>query len=200
MRIGIMGGTFDPIHNGHLLIAEQARGFLSLDKIIFIPSGRPPHKMGRKIIDGKTRLEMLELAISDNEYFIASDMEIKRPGKTYTIDTLLEVKQEYGLETDIYFIIGSDTLFELESWKSWVDVNKNCSFVLMKRPGFETVKEDKHINLLLEKYNSKIINCDSSTIDISSSTLREKLRNGKTVRYLIPDTVLDYINRNRIYF
>jgi nicotinate-nucleotide adenylyltransferase len=197
MRIGIMGGTFDPIHNGHLLIAEQARTFLSLDKVIFIPSGNPPHKA--QTTNGDQRMEMINLAIKDNSYFTVSDIELKRKGLTYTIDTLRELKVKYGIQADLYFIIGTDTLFELETWKSWSEICNICNFALMQRPGFENKEIDRQIEFLLNKYNAKIIKCESITIDASSSIIRNKLCNGETVKYLLPDVVIDYINKNRIY-
>lgn len=134
MKIAVMGGTFDPIHNGHLIVAEYVRTSLKLDKVIFIPSGVHPFKNNKNITEGKKRLDILSLAIKSNEYFDISTMEINREGITYTIDTIKELKEIYK-EDAVYFIIGSDIIFEIEKWKGFEELIELCKFILLYRPG-----------------------------------------------------------------
>jgi len=133
-RIGIMGGTFDPVHIGHLFIAEQARETFELNLVLFIPTGYPPHKQTSGVT-GQQRVHMLELAVQDNPFFQVSSMEVKRKGTTYSIDTLTELRAVYP-EDELYFIIGGDTLLELETWRSFEKAAGMCRFIVYERPGY----------------------------------------------------------------
>ena len=135
MNIGLLGGTFNPVHIGHLILAEEAREKLKLDKIIFIPTALPPHKDNLDIAPADKRLKMLKLAISGNKYFAVSDIEIKRQGRYYTIDTLNELKRKYSRD-ELYFIIGSDLLKYLNEWKDLHEIIKMVKFVCARRPGY----------------------------------------------------------------
>lgn len=197
MNIGIMGGTFNPIHIGHLIAAEEVLNNLNLDNILFIPSGNPPHKEENKIETSEHRLQMVKLAISKNNRFSVSDMEIKRVGKTYTYDTLVELhKIYYG--NQLYFIIGYDTLKELYTWKSIEDVCRLCSFVVVNR---SSNKDDmnKEIFKIKKKYAADILVVDIPNIEISSTDIRKRLLSGKSIRYLVSENVDEYINKNGLY-
>lgn len=199
MRIGILGGTFNPIHNGHLFIAETAREELGLNKVLFIPSSIPPHKFSMGIAKGTHRLKMIELAIAGNPFFEVSEIELNRQGITYTIDTLLELKSIYGEEVTLFFIIGADTLFDLVNWKNWNEVAKLCNFVIVNRLGFVKERQSEFAKELQEKFATKIFQIESPNIDISSSEIRKRAEQGKSLKYLLNDSIIDYIKENRIY-
>ena len=197
LRIGILGGTFDPIHYAHLATVEFIRGKYNLDKVIFIPSGNPPHKFWN-ITDKKERYEMVVLATIQNENFVVSDMEIKKVGKTYTIDTLRELKKTYPT-CELFFITGADAICDIEAWK---DVSENfelATFIAATRPGISLLRAQGYIEKLESKYNAKIINVYVPSLDISSTYIRDQLNLGKSVRYLIPENVEAYIKEKGLY-
>jgi len=198
-KIGIMGGTFDPIHIGHLIIGEIVREEYNLDEVLYIPVGDPPHKPSNQVVNARHRCNMVSLAIEDNKYFKLSDMEIKRKGKTYTVDTLKELHDIYGQGARFYFIIGGDTLFEVKSWRRVNDVFKRCTFIVYNRWGFsdESLKEERQY--LNETYDADILFAHGPLIDISSTYIRKAIKGGRTVKYLVPDKVLYYIEEKRIY-
>lgn len=198
MKIGILGGTFDPIHFGHLIIGEQAREELGLDKIIFIPTGNPVHKQELKVSDAKIRYEMLRLAIEDNECFEKSSIEIDRKGKTYTIDTIKELKKEYDKE-QIYFLIGEDSLFQIEGWYKFNELKEMCNFVVCRRAVRDEGKIIEKIECMEDKYDMNIYLLNTPIIEISSTKIREKAGNKNSIKYLLPGVVEDYINTNNIY-
>ena len=197
MKIGVLGGTFDPIHKGHLIIGEFARISAKLDKVIFIPSGTHPFKDNEVITDPKIRCKMVELAIKSNPYFEVSTIEIERTGINYTIDTIRYLKQEYK-EAEIYFIIGSDILFEIEKWYKFEKLIKLCQFILFYR----TDKEEKIseiINKLKSRYNINIKKVNSPLLPISSTEIRQRVKQGKSIKYLVEENVEKYILENNIY-
>ncbi|WP_353096616.1 nicotinate-nucleotide adenylyltransferase [Tissierella praeacuta] len=196
MKIGVMGGTFDPIHNGHLIAAEYARTSLNLDKIIFIPSGTHPFKNNKNISEPNKRKDMILLAIDSNNYFKISSIEINRMGTTYTIDTIMELREEYKRD-EIYFIIGSDILFELEKWKGFKELIGLCKFILLYRPGQEE-NIDKKIKDL-EYYNIQIKKVKSPLIEISSTEIRNRVNNKLSIKYLVPESVEQYILKYDLY-
>jgi nicotinate-nucleotide adenylyltransferase len=199
LKIGIMGGTFDPIHNGHLIIAETVRENLRLDKVLFIPCSIQPNKLSSAITEGHHRLEMVKLAVAGNSGFEASDIEINREGITYSIDTLNELSKLYGKGSELVFIIGADTVWELVKWKSFEKVFKLCSFAAVPRPGYGNARMKKRIEALIKSYGANIMLTESPSIDISSTDIRKRFASGVSARYLVPDSVLDYINDNRLY-
>lgn len=198
MKIGIMGGTFDPIHNGHLIAAEYARSALSLDKIIFIPSGVHPFKNNKNISESNKRIDMISLAIKSNKSFKTSPIEINRNGTTYTIDTIRELREEY-IDDEIYFIIGSDILFEIEKWKGFPELIHLCKFILLHRPGVEEKKINMKIQELLSSYNIEMEKVQSPLIEISSTEIRHRVRDKLSIKYLVPELVEDYILKNNLY-
>lgn len=197
-KVGILGGTFNPIHNGHLILAEQAREYCGLDEILFMPSGNSYLKNQKEIIDGEKRIAMTALAIEDNSFFVLSAMEVERKGPTYTYETLAELKSLYP-ETEYYFIMGADNLFFIENWKNPEDIFVNCTLIAAVRGEKEENALSKKAAELTEKFKAKIILLPERKFDISSTEIREKLRRGESVRYLLPDKVLSYIEKDRLY-
>ena len=187
MRIGILGGTFNPVHIGHLILAEEAREKLGLDKIIFIPTALPPHKDNLNIAPAADRLKMLKLAIKGNKYFTVSDVEIKRQGRSYTIDTLKELKRKYS-QDDLYFIIGSDLLKYLNEWKDLNEIIKMVKFVVATRPGFPLEEIPHYIKTLAIR-----------AVDVSGFEVRQCVAQNKSFGYLVTDRVFDYIKKRKLY-
>lgn len=187
MKIGILGGTFNPVHIGHLILAEEAREKLNLDKIIFVPAALPPHKDNLNIAPAPDRLKMLKLAIKGNNDFAVSDIEIKRRGRSYTIDTLRELKRKYSRD-ELYFIIGSDLLKYLNEWKDLNEIIKMVKFLAATRPGYPLEQIPHYIQTLAIR-----------AVDVSGFQVRACVRENKSFRYLVPDTVFDYINKRKLY-
>ncbi|MFH1622087.1 MAG: nicotinate-nucleotide adenylyltransferase [Candidatus Omnitrophota bacterium] len=187
MKIGIFGGTFNPIHFGHLVLAEQAYEKLDLDKVIFIPSYFPPHKDVPNIVSATHRYKMVNLAIQGNPRFRISDIEIKREGRSFLIDTLRQLRKIYP-ESELYFISGSDVSHQISKWKSIEEVLALAKFVLAKRPGYRLKKCNKDISII-----------SITELDISSSMVRRKIKLGQSIRYLMPLRVFKYIKEKRLY-
>ncbi len=190
-KLGIFGGTFNPPHMAHLLAAEGVRDHLKLDKILFVPAAIPPHKLKEDVIPARHRLEMVRLAIEGNPSFEVSDVELRRKGPSYTIDTVLDLKRRLP-GNDIYFIMGIDLLIEFDSWKEPDRILTECNLVAMNRPGFDLAVVDKDLLSRVE-----LVNVPS--VDISSTNIRRRVKSGRSIRYLVPAKVEDYIRRNSIY-
>ena len=154
-RIGIMGGTFDPVHIGHLFIAEAVRDAFSLERVIFVPTGDPPHKKTSRLTPGPLRVKMLEHAICGNPFFQVSSMEVERKGTTYTIDTLKELTAQWPAAR-LYYIIGGDTLLDLKNWRSFEEVAA-CALLAYQRPGFEGETLEKEAERLSEDFGAEIL-------------------------------------------
>jgi nicotinate-nucleotide adenylyltransferase len=187
MKIGILGGTFNPVHIGHLILAEEAREKLGLDRVIFMPANIPPHKDSSDIAGGQDRFRMIQLAIASNRFFSVSDLEIKRQGKSYTIDTLRQLKEDYPAD-EMFFITGSDLLTYLAEWKDLETVIKIVKFVVATRPGYP-----------LEQIPAYIQKVAIRAVDISAFEVRQCIRQGTSFRYLVPEAVYDYINDKKLY-
>lgn len=186
-RIGILGGTFNPIHIGHLMIAQAVLEKSRLDKVIFVPSCLPPHKSGRNLIDARHRLRMARLAVRGNRHFEVSSFEILKGGKSYSVDTLRYFRRRYP-GAKLFFIIGSDHIAKLHTWKNIQEVIRIVSFIAVYRPGFRTIRSQIRIK-------SMII----PGVHTSSSDIRRRLVAGKTVKHLIPENVLRYIRKHKLY-
>ena len=198
MKIGIMGGTFDPIHLGHLATAEAVRENFSLDEILFIPAARPPHKLGKKVSDEKHRLAMTILATQSNKFFRVSDMELKRTGLSYTLDMMNELQKNFGASAELFFIIGADSLADLSKWHAAKELVEKCHFIATTRPGadanFSAVKK-----FFGEAATKHIHRVTTPGLEISSTDIREKIRLGRSIKYLVPEAVEEYILREKIY-
>lgn len=197
-KVGIMGGTFNPIHNGHLLLAQAARESLNLDRILFMPSGNSYMKETSQILDGDTRAQMVRLALLENPYFLFSDLELKREGATYTCDTLAILKAQ-NPQTQYYFILGEDNLLTLKCWKNPAFILQNCVIAGAVRASEDNTRIKKAAELLKKEYQADIRILPTRRIDISSSEIRERLKNGQSVRYMLPERVYDYIQKKRLY-
>ena len=196
-KYGIFGGSFNPIHYGHLMICEYIKEEMGLDKVIFIPTGNPPHKeIG---VSAKDRYEMVRLAISPNPDFEISDIETTRVNLSYTVDTIRELKKIYKKEK-LYFLIGLDSLFQLKTWKKIGDLSQEIEFVVALRPGYIDKEEiNNEIDFLRENFGTKINLIKTPLYEISSTDLRDRIHEGKSLRYLIPKKVLDYIEESGFY-
>lgn len=196
-RIGILGGTFNPLHLGHLIAAQEVLNKINLDRIVFIPSGDPPHKRKEDLASAKDRYEMVKLSIEDNKYFDISDIEIKRQGKTYTYDTLKELhKIYYG--NSIHFIIGYDAFRDIDSWMNIDEVFKLANFIVVNRGQSkdELLEEAKKKEI---KYNTKIDIVNIPNIEISSTNIRDRVNENKSINYLVCDRVREYIFKKGLY-
>ena len=196
--MGVLGGTFDPVHMGHLIIAEEAQAKLALDKVIFVPAGQPWLKEGTKISPARCRLAMLARALKSNENFHLDTQEINRPGLTYTVDTISRMKEELGEGTDLYFLIGLDALVELGQWKDPKRLSRLCTFVAMKRPGYTTLDLNS-LERSIVGITKRICLVDNLQVDISSSDIRERIREGLSISYLLPEGVEEYIKQEGLY-
>lgn len=195
-KYGIMGGTFNPIHLAHLYIAYEAKEQLNLDKIIFIPTGNPPHKRNNHIIAAELRYYMVREAIEDYEDFTISDYEISKEGYSYTFETLKHFKED---DVQLFFIAGGDSLDYVDKWKNTEEILSNCTFVVFNRGNFdkEALREKK--TYLEGKYNADIIVFDIINMDISSSIIRDRIKENKRVDFFLPSKVLSYIQNNNLY-
>lgn len=199
LRLGIMGGTFDPIHFGHLVTAEAVRDQFKLDKVIFVPSGNPPHKVKRNITDKRIRYLMTILATVTNPYFEVSPIEIEREGYTYTIDTLKEFKKIYGEDAQIFFITGADAILEILTWKNSEDLLKMCNFVAATRPGYACDTISEKIDYIKTLYNKDIFQVTVPSLAISSTDIRNRVYEGRPIKYLLPEPVERYIEKSGLY-
>lgn len=188
MRIGILGGTFNPIHIAHLILAEEALSKLKLDKVVFVPTYIPPHKNIDVAIKPKDRLKMVELAIEDNESFEVSAFELDAKKKSYSIDTIRQFRAVYGDSAQLYFITGSDLLKDLFSWKNVNEIFKMSKFVVANRPGYpvEGVPEEAETVVI-------------TPIEVSSEDIRKRLEEARSIRYLVPEKVRRYIIKHDLY-
>lgn len=196
-KYGIFGGSFNPIHYGHLMICEYIKEEMDLDKVIFIPTGNPPHK--EIDVSAEDRYQMVKLAIASNPYFEISDIETTRVKLSYTVDTIKELKKTYK-EEKLYFLIGLDSLFQLKTWKKIKDLSREIEFVVAQRPGYldeENIKRE--VEFLKESYGTKITLIKTPLYEISSTDLRQRIKEGKSLRYLIPEKVIDYIEESDFY-
>lgn len=197
LKVGIMGGTFNPIHIGHLSIAEHIKDNFNLDKIIFIPTGNPPHKKLYNI-ENRHRYEMVLISIMDNKDFLAFDFELKNDKYSYTVDTLSYLKGRYK-NIEFYFIVGADTVLELETWK---DFKKNfylSKFIASERPGIKKDFYEYKLKELKEKYNADIFKANPPLLDISSTRIRENINLGKSIKYSVLKDIENYIIKNNLY-
>ena len=199
MKIGIMGGTFDPIHNGHVMLGEYARDLFSLDEVWFMPNGNPPHKMNEKIeSQTKHRVEMVRRAIQDKEGFVLQLYEVERKEINYSYLTMEHFKETYP-ECEFYFIIGADSLFALERWVHPEKLVKTCVILAAYRDGKNTAEMERQIEYLNQKYGADIRLLKTPSVDISSTEIRQRIKNGLAVQNMISETVYQYIHEQHLF-
>ena len=197
-RVGIMGGTFNPIHIGHLLIAENAYEEYQLDEVLFLPSKNPPHKEGYDVAKEEERKKMISLAVEGNGHFSFSELEFERDGKTYSVDTMEILKKRYP-ENEYFYLIGADSLYNLESWHRAEDLMRMTRFLVATRDHHSYNEMNVFAECLRGAYGADIAFLNTPTIEISSSELREKVRLNKSIMYFVPDKVREYIIAHRLY-
>jgi len=192
-RLGLYGGTFDPIHLGHLIVAEQARAELALQRVFFVLTPQPPHKSGAAISPVEHRLNMLKLALKDNSHFEASTVEVERPGVSYTVDTLRHFRaQAEFAEAELFLIIGADSLLELKNWREPQAIIHLARLAVYSRPGL-----DLHGAVPQFMQHTHLLN--GPQVEISATDIRQRCSHGLSIRYLVPESVRNYILENRLY-
>ena len=197
-RIGIMGGTFDPIHLGHLAVAENVREMCHLDHVLFIPSANPPHKRGHRLAAARHRYAMTLLAICSNPYFSISSLEMDRPGLSYAVDTVQELLRIYGQETSFYFITGADAIKEVPDWERVDELLSICHFVAAARPG--PAPDFAHLWRRFGAIGREHIHClTTPELDISSTDIRARVHQGLSIKYIVPESVVQYIYKEGLY-
>lgn len=208
--VGLLGGTFNPIHFGHLRMAQELAESLKLDEVRFIPSANPPHKSAPEV-SAQHRAEMVKIAICDNPIFAFDDCELRRNEASYTIDTLISLREKLGENTALYLLLGSDAFMKLNTWHRWQELLNYCHIVLVQRPNISADKLAAPLESLLhdcyadnsENFTTKnagLIHMQKITaLDISSTKIRELLKHGQTPHYLMPQTVIEYIKSHQLY-
>lgn len=198
MRVGVFGGTFDPIHIGHLIAAEEVRYHLRLDKILFAPAGQPPHKDPGSVSSVKDRARMVELALAENSAFELSRVDLDRAGPSYTVETLRLLHEGLGPGTEIFFIIGMDSLSELRSWRNPERLISLCRLAVLNRPPYPEVDAGA-LDAAIPGISDRLEMVRMPGIDVASSDLRERVAAGLPIKYQVPDAVERYILENRLY-
>lgn len=191
-KLGIFGGTFNPIHIGHLIIAQESLSQFKLDQVVFVPAAIPPHKLKLNIAAAEHRLHMVKLAVAGNPLFTVSDIELKRNDKSYTIDTIKAFQSKYGPGTELNFIIGLDALLEFFTWKDAAELLDLCRFLVAPRTGFDFSLLDKRI-----KHRVKLI--DMEPVNISASEIRKRIQSNRPIRYYLPEKVHKYLIESSVY-
>lgn len=212
-RLGLFGGTFNPIHYGHLRSAEEVCEALALTRLWFIPAGHPPHKTSRDITPFEVRLEMTRLAVGEHPVMSVSDLEGRRPGRSYSIETLRQIRRELGPTWELYFILGLDAMLEIGTWKDYRDLFTLSHFVVLDRPGYDRRRLEE---VLIREVHPecrplraepgfqhpsghKVVFQETTLMDISGTGIRNLVRQGRSIRYLLPEAVQGYIIKNRLY-
>lgn len=194
--MGVLGGTFDPPHYAHLVLAENARVQLQLDRVLFVPAGQPPHKPTEPITPAGHRAAMVQAAIAGNPHFLLSCVDLDRPGPHYTVDMLTIVREGYP-EAELYFLMGGDSLVELPTWHDPHDIVREAHLAVMQRPGWdadlETLEEE------IPGLREQLLWLDAPYLEISGIDLRRRVREGLPIRYLVPPPVEDYVREHGLY-
>ena len=198
MAIGLMGGTFNPIHIAHLIIAEWIKDEWNLDSIVFIPAGTPPHKSRNEILKPSIRYKLVEIATSSNKTFEISDFEISKDEVSYTVDTISYFRDKYPDEK-LFFIIGADTLFQLGKWKNFEELAKMVEFITYSRWGYNKSQIENRIYRLNREYGFNIYYSNGPEIQISASNIRDRLKEGLSIKYMVPDLVIKEIQEKGLY-
>ncbi len=197
MRIGVFGGTFDPIHIGHLVSAEEAWWELELERVLFIPAGLPPHKLDHAMSPVEHRLAMVELAIASNPHFAVSRVDIDRFGPCYTVDTIELLRDEWGPGVEIYFIMGSDSLLDILTWYNPRRLIRLCRFAVVSRPDYQVDLDE--LDALLPGVASRVQMLNAPELAISATDIQRRVREGLSIKYQVPEAVEDYIYQHKLY-
>ena len=198
MKIGVLGGTFDPIHNGHLAIAEEARSYLNLNEVIFLPAGQPWMKSDRSISPARHRTAMIALALQARPYFKSSTIEIEHQGPSYSVNSIAELKAQAVEPTDWYFILGWDNLSKIPQWREPAKLIEMCFLAAVPRPGYERPNMKK-LEAALPGISKKVILMDKPRLEISATDIRNKAAQGLPISGLVPEAVEKYIKENGLY-
>jgi nicotinate-nucleotide adenylyltransferase len=198
MKTGILGGTFDPVHTGHIMVADAVKDELGLTEVVFMPAGEPWLKAGTSVLPAEHRLNMVRLAIAGKSYLKASTMEIERKGPTYSVDTMAEIRREIDDKDELFFIIGWDNLMELPRWHQPERLVSLCRLVAVPRVGFP-VPDLALVEASIPGISQRVIMLDKPQIDISASAIRERVRQGLSISHLVPETVEKYIKEKGLY-
>jgi nicotinate-nucleotide adenylyltransferase len=198
MRLGVLGGTFDPVHRGHLMMAEEARRALDLAEVLLVPAGRPMSKTGQHVTDAGQRLAMLHLAAAGRPWLKVSTLEIERPGPSYTVDTIGALRAQYDSKAEIYFILGWDSLEQLPSWHEPERLVSLCRLVAIPRPG-QPRPDLKKLDKAIPGISKKVVLLEKPCVEISASAIREMVGRGETIDSLVPAEVAAYIRENELY-
>ena len=201
-KIGLIGGSFDPIHFGHLLAAQGAAERLGMERVVFIPAKQPPHKRYRHLVSFEHRYAMVKIAIRGNPQFKVSDVEMRRGGKSYSIDTIHMLRAEYGADSKMYFIVGADMVSDLPTWKDVAELVKLVFFAVVVRPGYNYLRDLEAIrgrmgDRFVQETRRNIIHIPPN--GVSATEIRRRLRTGKPIRYLVPESVERYIRKHNLY-
>ena len=201
-KIGLMGGTFNPIHYGHMVTAEEALKQFKLDKVIFIPTGTPPHKTSGILANSEDRYLMTVIATASNQDFLVSRLEIDRKGKSYTIDTLRQLKEIFGDLATLYFITGADAILEILTWKNNEEIVTLCKFIAATRPGYDIKRiEDLKRELFEDSKDAsnRIFLMEIPALAISSTDIRRRIKEKRPINYLLPEGVCNYLLKHELY-
>ncbi len=201
-RIGVMGGTFDPIHYGHLFAAEEARSCFDLVEVVFVPTGNPPHKEAGPELPAEERYLMTVMATADNPNFRVSRIETDREGLSYTLDTLRALRSGYGKNTAMYFITGADAILEIMTWKEPERILEECCIIAATRPGYDLARLEKALppaERKRRKTDPHVFVLEIPALAISSTDIRKRVAEGQPIRYLVPESVVQFITKNGFY-
>lgn len=196
-RVGIFGGSFNPLHQGHLIVAEFAAETIGLDLVLFAPVVHPPHRDGRDLAPIEHRLAMIEMAIAGNDRFVLTLVDVERPGPHFSVDTVQIIEDIYA-GSELYFVMGGDSFRSFLSWHNPQQIIKHCCLAVMRRPSTKPVQPDMHDDIM-PGLSKRVQMIEAPPIGISATRIREQLHIGKSVRYLVPHPVLDYIHENHLY-
>jgi nicotinate-nucleotide adenylyltransferase len=198
MKIGVLGGTFDPVHLGHIMMAEEARKSLGLKEVLLVPAGQPMTRSNERITSTEHRIRMLQLAVAGFSHLKVSTVEIKRPGPSFTVDTITEMRRKYGSKDEIFFILGWDSLAQLPIWKEPERIINMCILVAVPRPGWpppalKTLEKD------IPGISKRVVFLEKPRVDISATDIREKVARGESIDRLVPGPVAEYIKKHGLY-
>lgn len=198
MNIGVLGGTFNPIHNGHIIVAKETRAKLDLAEVLFVPAGQPRLKEDSPILTAEHRIQMVRLAIADEPYFKLSTIEVERTGPSYTVDTMAELQAQLDTRDKLFFILGWDSLAQFSQWKAPSRLIRMCHLIAVPRPGYSL--PDLHsLEAIIPGLSESVIILDKPEIDISATDIRKRIAQGLSISHLVPAPVEEYIRQHKLY-